>query len=99
VLTPPEPVEVENPKEYCSKIKVGRDGLIVERSYCKGLLLPQVPVEWKWDEEAFLCQCCMKAGLPPDSWLLKGTKIYKFQAIIFEEVSPKGKIERKEIEK
>jgi len=98
VLTPPESVEVENPQEYCSKIKVGRDGLIVERSYCKGLLLPQVPVEWKWDEEAFLCQCCIKAGLPPDSWLLKGTKIYRFQAIIFEEVSPKGKIERKEIE-
>jgi len=99
VLTPPEPVEVENPQEYCSKIKVGQDGLIVERSYCKGLLLPQVPVEWKWDEEAFLCQCCIKAGLPPDSWLLKGTKVYKFQAIIFEEVSPRGKIERKEIEK
>jgi len=99
VLTPPEPVEAENPQEYCSKIKVGRDGLIVERSYCKGLLLPQVPVEWKWDEEAFLCQCCMKAGLPPDSWLLKGTKIYRFQAIIFEEVSPNGKIERKKIEK
>jgi len=99
VLTPPEPIEVENPQEYCSKIKVGQDGIIVERSYCKGLLLPQVPVEWKWDEETFLCQCCIKAGLPPDSWLLKGTKIYKFQAIIFEEVSPKGKIKRKEIEK
>jgi len=99
VLTPPEPVEVENPQEYCSKIKVGRDGIIVERSYYKGLLLPQVPVEWKWDVEGFLCQCCMKAGLPPDSWLLKGTKVYKFQAIIFEEVSPRGKIERKEIEK
>ena len=98
VLTPPEPVEVENPQEYCSKIKVGRDGLIIERSYCKGLLLPQVPVEWKWDEETFLCQCCVKAGLPPDSWLLKDTKIYKFEAIIFEEVSPKGKIIRKEIE-
>jgi len=99
VLTPPEPVEVENPQEYCSKIKVGQDGLIVERSYCKGLLLPQVPVEWEWDEETFLCQCCLKAGLPPDSWLLKGTKVYKFQAIIFEEVSPKGNIKRKEIEK
>ena len=98
VLTPLEPVEVKNPREYCSKIKVGRDGLVIERSYCKGLLLPQVPVEWKWDEETFLCQCCVKAGLPPDSWLLKDTKIYKFQAIIFEEVSPKGKIIRKEIE-
>jgi uncharacterized protein (TIGR00296 family) len=78
---------------------VGEHGLIIERSYCKGLLLPQVPVELKWDEEEFLCQCCLKAGLPPDSWLLKGTKIYKFQAMVFEEVSPEGKIERKEIQK
>ena len=92
VLTPPEPIEVENPREYCSKIKVGRDGLIVERSYCKGLLLPQVPVEWNWDEEAFLCQCCIKAGLPPDSWLLKGTKIYKFSCIIAQETSSKGPV-------
>ncbi len=97
-LTPPEPVKVEKPQEYSTKIKVGRDGLIIERGYCKGLLLPQVPVEWKWNEETFLCQCCFKAGLPPDSWLLKDTKIYKFQAIIFEEVEPKGKIIRKEIE-
>jgi hypothetical protein len=97
VLTPPQPVEVQNPKEYCSKIKVGRDGLIVERSFCKGLLLPQVPVEWKWDEETFLCQCCIKAGLPPDSWLLEGTKIYTFQAIIFEEKTPKGEVILKEI--
>jgi len=97
VLTPPEPVEVEKPQEYCSKIKVGRDGLIVERTYCKGLLLPQVPIELKWDEETFLCECCVKAGLPPDSWLLNGTKVYRFQAIIFEETSPKGKIEHKEI--
>ena len=97
VLTPPMPVEVENPQDYCSKIKVGKDGLIVERTYCKGLLLPQVPVELHWDEETFLCECCVKAGLPPDSWLLKGTKVYNFQAIIFEEISPKGKIQRKEI--
>jgi len=97
VLTPPEPVEVENPQDYCSKIKVGRDGLIVERTYCRGLLLPQVPVELHWDEETFLCECCVKAGLPPDSWLLKGTNVYRFEALIFEETSPKGKIQRKEI--
>jgi len=97
VLTPPESLEVEDPQDYCSKIKVGRDGLIVERTYCKGLLLPQVPVELNWDEETFLCECCVKAGLPPDSWLLKGTRVYRFEAIIFEETSPKGKIQRKEI--
>jgi uncharacterized protein (TIGR00296 family) len=97
VLTPPERVEVEKTTEYPSKIKVGRDGLIVERSLCKGLLLPQVPVELKWGEEEFLCQCSMKAGLPPDSWLLKDAKVYRFQAIIFEEVSPKGQIMLKKI--
>jgi len=97
VLTPPKQVEVQNPDEYCSEIKVGRDGLIVERNFSKGLLLPQVPVEWKWDEETFLCQCCLKAGLPPDSWLLDGTKVYTFQAIIFEEKSPNGNVTRKEI--
>lgn len=97
-LTPPERIEVEKPQEYCDKIRVGRDGLIVERTYCKGLLLPQVPVELKWDEETFLCECCAKAGLPPDSWLVDGTKVYSFQAIIFEETTPKGSIVRKKID-
>jgi len=94
VLTPPEAVEVENPKEYLAKIKVGEDGLIAEKGFYKGLLLPQVPVEWEWCEEEFLCQCCVKAGLPPDSWLTQEAKIYKFQAIIFEEETPQGKVKR-----
>jgi uncharacterized protein (TIGR00296 family) len=97
VLTPPERVTVEKPTEYLSKIEVGRDGLIMERGYYKGLLLPQVPVEWKWKEEEFLCQTATKAGLSPDAWLLKDTKIYRFQAIIFEEASPKGQVKRKTI--
>jgi len=95
VLTPPQLIEVKKPTEYAAKIKVGKDGLIVERGMYKGLLLPQVPVEWKWDEEEFLCQCCIKAGLPPDNWLLENTKIYKFQAIIIEEEKPKGEVKRK----
>ena len=95
VLTPPELIETSNPKEYVSKFKVGEHGLIVERGYFKGLLLPQVPVEWNWCEEEFLCQCCMKAGLPPDTWLTKGTKIYRFKAIIFEEEAPCGIVKQK----
>ncbi len=95
VLTPPEEIRVKNPREYCSKIKVGEDGLIVERGMYKGLLLPQVPVEWGWDAQEFLCQCCNKAGLLSDFWLREGTRIYKFQANIFEEETPRGKITRK----
>jgi uncharacterized protein (TIGR00296 family) len=95
VLTPPEAVEVKKPEEYVAKIKVGEDGLIVEKGIFKGLLLPQVPVEWGWCEEEFLCQCCIKAGLPPDSWLTEGAKIYKFSAIIFEEETLHGEVKRK----
>jgi hypothetical protein len=97
VLTPPEPVQAEKPEDYVKKIKVGEHGLIVEKGFYKGLLLPQVPVEWSWCEEEFLCQCCVKAGLPPDSWLTKGAKIYKFSAIVFEEETPKGEVKRKSL--
>ncbi|MEM4214077.1 MAG: TIGR00296 family protein, partial [Candidatus Methanomethylicaceae archaeon] len=97
VLTPPVLLEVNDPKEYPKRIKVGRDGLVVEMGYYKGLLLPQVPVEYGWDEETFLSECCMKAGLPPDSWLSRDVKIYTFSAEVFTEVSPGGEIVRKEL--
>lgn len=95
VLTPPQIMKVKNPKEYSTQIKIGEDGLIVERGVYKGLLLPQVPVEWQWNAEEFLCQCCNKAGLLSDCWLREGTRIYKFQAIIFAEEKPWGHIKQK----
>jgi len=95
VLTPPQVLEVKRPQDYPSKIRIGEDGLIIEKGMFKGLLLPQVPVEWNWGQEEFLCQCCIKAGLPPDNWLLPSTRIQKFQAIIFEEETPNGRVKRK----
>ena len=97
VLTPPQPIVVGKPSDYPKQVCVGVDGLIVERGARGGLLLPQVPVEWGWDAEEFLTQCCLKAWLPPDSWLNEGTKISKFQAIIFEEKEPRGEVERKKL--
>lgn len=94
VLTPPTLIVVKDPRDYVNEVKVGRDGLIVERGWYKGLLLPQVPVEWNWSEEEFLNNCCMKANLTPDAWLMEGTKIFKFQAIIFREKRPNGEVER-----
>lgn len=93
VLTPPELIEVSDSRSYVEKVNIGVDGLIVERGWCKGLLLPQVPVEWKWDCEEYLGNCCMKAGLPPDAWLVKGTKIFKFSGVIARELSPNGPVE------
>jgi len=94
VLTPPEPIEGP-PEERPKKIKVGRDGLIIEKGIYSGLLLPQVPIEWGWDEEEFLAQTCWKAGLPPDCWLDESTKVYRFTAEIFGEEKPGGPVKRK----
>jgi uncharacterized protein (TIGR00296 family) len=97
VLTPPEPVKVDNPQDLVKEVKVGEHGLIMERGFYRGLLLPQVPVEWGWCSKEFLRQCCVKAGLPPNSWLTEGTKVYRFSAIVFEEENPNGEVRRKSL--
>jgi uncharacterized protein (TIGR00296 family) len=98
VLTPPHLLQPKNLKDYPKLIKVGRDGLIIEMGYYKGLLLPQVPVEYGWDEETFLSECCMKAGLPPDTWLSKDVKVYAFRAEVFTEVQPSGEVVSKKLQ-
>jgi uncharacterized protein (TIGR00296 family) len=97
ILTKPELINVNKPQDYLEEIKIGRDGLIVEQGFFKGLLLPQVPVEQDWDKEEFLSHACMKAGLLPDAWFDKSTKISKFSGQIFTEVKPRGEIKEKKI--
>jgi len=97
ILTPPEIIKVDKPEDYLEKIEIGRDGLIVEQGIFKGLLLPQVPVEWNWDVKDFLANTCMKAGLSPDAWFENSTKISKFSGQIFIELKPRGEIEEKEL--
>ena len=98
ILTPPVLLQAKDPKEYPKLIKVGRDGLIIEKGYYKGLLLPQVPVEYGWDEETFLSECCMKAGLPPDNWLSREVKVYTFSAEVFTEDRPGGEVVPKKLQ-
>jgi uncharacterized protein len=68
------------------EIEVGRHGLIIERGYRRGLLLPQVATEHGWDVETFLVQTCLKAGLPEDAWR-SGAHIWIFEAQVFSERS------------
>ncbi|WP_456436329.1 TIGR00296 family protein [Thermovibrio ammonificans] len=96
VLTPPEQIDVP-PQQLPRVIKVGRDGLIVRCGLASGLLLPQVPVEWGWNEEEFLSQTCVKAGLPPNCWLDPRCKFYKFQGQIFTETEPYGPVVEEKI--
>ena len=96
VLTPPVEIDVSDPMEYLSKIKVGRDGLIIRHSFSSGLLLPQVPVEYGWNVEEFLQHTCEKAGLARDTWKNESVKIEKFEGVIFKEETPNGAIVREE---
>jgi uncharacterized protein (TIGR00296 family) len=96
-LTPPEIIKVKDPAEYLTKVKVGRDGLIVRRGYSSGLLLPQVPVEWGWTEEEFLEHTCNKAGLPPNAWLDPNTEIQSFQGQVWHEKEPRQDALKKEL--
>jgi AmmeMemoRadiSam system protein A len=77
VLSPLQPIRPE-------EVVVGRHGLVVTQGNRRGLLLPQVPIEWKWDRETFLSQTCLKAGLPADAWQ-HGAQLQGFTAEVFGE--------------
>lgn len=79
VLGPPR--EISGPGD----IVIGRDGLIIGRGPFRGLLLPQVATEWKWNKVQFLEHTCKKAGLNKDAWKNEDTRIYHFQAEVFGE--------------
>lgn len=97
VLTPPKKIVVSDPEEYLSKIKIGRDGLIVRNGFNSGLLLPQVPIEYNWNAREFLGYTCEKAGLPKDYWKDPNTEIQKFEGIVFKEEKPNGQVIREKL--
>ena len=78
ILGPLEQIDPADP----AAIVVGRDGLVVEQGWRRGLLLPQVATEWGWDRETFLAHTCRKAGLPLDAWR-RGAVVYRFGAEVF----------------
>ncbi len=78
VLSPLRPISPDD-------VVVGKHGLVVMQGGRRGLLLPQVPLEWGWDREMFLAQTCLKAGLLPNAWL-HGADLQAFTAEVFGEV-------------
>lgn len=95
ILTVPEKIIVEDPKEYFDIIKIGRHGLIAERgSFQRGLLLPQVPVQQGWDIQKYLDHVCLKAGLPSHAWQDLETNILFFEGFIYSELAPNGEIKQ-----
>jgi AmmeMemoRadiSam system protein A len=75
VLAPP--VELPGPEAFDARSQ----GIIVERSGRRALLLPQVAEEYGWDEATTLDAVCRKAGLPGDAWHRAGTRLFGFRAV------------------
>ncbi|HYK91984.1 MAG TPA: AmmeMemoRadiSam system protein A [Acidobacteriota bacterium] len=67
------------------EIEVGRHGIYITRGFHRGLLLPQVATQYRWDRETFLAQTCRKAGLPETAWRDPKTSIQIFTAEVFSE--------------
>jgi AmmeMemoRadiSam system protein A len=65
-----------------SEIEIGRHGLIAQLGQRRGLLLPQVAVEWGWNLEEFVSRTCLKAGLARDAWR-QGARLFRFEAEVF----------------
>lgn len=68
------------------EVRIGIDGLMIDGGPGRtGLLLPQVPVDRKWDAQQFLDALCQKAGMPPGAWKTPGVQMYRFSAQVFSE--------------
>jgi uncharacterized protein len=78
VLTPPQKIAT------IKAIEIGKHGLIISKGMHRGVLLPQVPVEWGWNRADFLNAVCQKAGLPDGAWK-EGAELYVFTAQVFKE--------------
>ncbi len=70
------------------QIKVGQHGLLMKNGTYEGILLPQVPVEEKWDRSTFLEETCAKAGMHSGCWKDENTDIFMFTAVVFGENRP-----------
>jgi AmmeMemoRadiSam system protein A len=78
VLSNPEDVTPE-------QIEIGRHGLVVSKAGQRGLLLPQVAVQFGWDAKRFLEETCVKGGLDRNAWTESSTRVQAFAAEIFTE--------------
>jgi AmmeMemoRadiSam system protein A len=77
VLEPPRRID------DASEFVAGTHGIVVERADCRALLLPQVAPEMGWGETEMLEAVCRKAGLRPDAWRDRATRLYVFESICF----------------
>ena len=67
------------------EVVVGTHGLMLEMGFGKGVLLPQVAVEYGWDAEEFLEAVSRKSGLHKLAWKEPDARISVFTAEVIDE--------------
>lgn len=72
------------------EIIIGKHGLYITKKFNQGVMLPQVAIENKWDNETFLDYTCLKAGLTRRAWKKKDVYIYIYTAEVFSEKDMKS---------
>lgn len=71
--------ELSDPRD----LRPGVDGVVVERDWHRGLLLPEVATRMSWDGPGLLRATCQKAGLPDDAWRQPDTRVLVFRTVHF----------------
>jgi AmmeMemoRadiSam system protein A len=77
-LTVPKPITSPN------EIRIGIDGVILNKQGSSAVFLPQVATEQGWNVAQTLTQLSLKARLPADAWK-EGASFLVFQADVFGE--------------
>lgn len=83
-LTPPEPLEYEQPEDLPRLLRPKRDGVVLRDGFNRATFLPQV-----WDKlpdpQDFLSQLCLKMGASADLWRRRKLKVEIYQVEEFSE--------------
>lgn len=88
-LTPPHPLQYENPAHLIALLRPGVDGVILQDGFRRATFLPQV-----WEKipapEDFLDHLCFKMGSEANLWQRKKLQVYVYQVEEFREgdISP-----------
>jgi len=77
-LTPPAPIASSD------EIRIGIDGVVLNKDGQSAVFLPQVAPEQGWNVDQMLTQLSLKARLPADGWK-QGASFLVFQAEVFGE--------------
>jgi AmmeMemoRadiSam system protein A len=77
---------LSNPEDVTpQQVEIGRHGLLISKAGQRGLLLPQVAVQFGWDAKRFLEETCVKGGLDRNAWTESSARVQAFTAEVFTE--------------